>query len=96
MKNSIKGEENNVFTNKLGETVVVEIKNNLDDTAELLQIVLNDDKQAAQLLAAEVHKTIFLDNIKIQGNPVGCGDLNLNNLGVWIDPIGRLEISKKN
>ncbi|KAL3280327.1 hypothetical protein HHI36_017816 [Cryptolaemus montrouzieri] len=86
IKERIRGEESNVFCNKLGETITVEIKNDVEHTSELLEIVLNGDKKAANILAEEVHKTISLDDI----NTISCSEsfsVNVDNLGVWIDPI---------
>ncbi|GLG97281.1 Inositol polyphosphate 1-phosphatase [Gryllus bimaculatus] len=58
----IKGEENNSFSNVLGESITVAIQENEADTAALLtQVVLNGDTTAGGLLAAEVHKAVLVD-----------------------------------
>ena len=41
------GEENNLFTNKLGETITVEVKNTQLQTTELLTAILDGNKEAA-------------------------------------------------
>lgn len=87
LSNSIRGEESNIFRNKLGETICVEVKATQDQTSALLEKVLNGDKQAAELLALEVHKDIEIDTIRTVA-PRGDFDIDLSNLGVWIDPIG--------
>lgn len=87
MSDSIFGEENNTFKNKLGQSIDVEIMKSQEETADLLQIVLNGDKQAAELLASEVHREVFLDSVNTKP-PTQSYDVNLKNLSIWIDPIG--------
>lgn len=73
----------------MGETICVEVKTNETETAEMLEKVLNDDKTAANLLAAEVHKEIDIETINTAKLPDNCDlNINLNDLGIWIDPIG--------
>lgn len=83
----VKGEENNTFSNTLGESVTVEVCENFNDTAKLLEKVLNNDSEAASLLATEVHRDIELDDVP--GGNLLPDDLGLvvNDLGIWIDPI---------
>jgi hypothetical protein len=71
----------------LGETIAVEVRNNQQETADLLQVVLNEDAQAAELLAAEVHREVFLDDVNTK-RPTGDFRVCLEDLGIWIDPIG--------
>lgn len=84
----IHGEESNKFSNTLGETITVEVQETEAATSELLCKVLNGDRNAADLLAAEVHKDIAVDDINSQIS--GYLDLNIpvKNLSIWIDPIG--------
>jgi inositol polyphosphate 1-phosphatase len=70
----------------LGETIAVEVRNNQQETADLLQVVLNEDAQAAELLAAEVHREVFLDDVNTK-RPTGDFSVCLEDLGIWIDPI---------
>lgn len=94
LTDQIHGEESNKFSNTLGETITVEVKETEAETAELLCKVLNGDKNAANLLAMEVHKTIEMDDINSQIS--GCLDLNIpvKDLSVWIDPIGKIKLLK--
>lgn len=84
---NILGEESNIFKNKLGESICVEVKASEDETSSLLEKVLNGDRLAANLLAIEVHKDIAIETIRTLV-PNGNFELDLTNLGVWIDPIG--------
>lgn len=84
---NINGEESNSFTNRLGESVSVKVGDNEDETAKCLQIVLNGDTTAAEVLALEVHKTIdYNSNLGIV--PDLPDDFNYSEIGIWIDPIG--------
>ncbi|XP_060516681.1 inositol polyphosphate 1-phosphatase [Cylas formicarius] len=80
------GEESNEFRNQLGEKIKVEIKPNLEETSSLLSKVLNGDTETADILATEVHKTISLDEVNAT-LPVRDFDLNIERVGIWIDPI---------
>lgn len=86
MKENIKGEESNVFCNALGERISVEKLESSTQTAELLSKVLNDDPEAAHLLAEEVHRDLTIDDVATQRPDVEIS-LNYAKLGVWIDPI---------
>ena len=59
----------------------------------MLQIVLNEDSQAAELLATEVHKKVSLDNIHTK-KPGEDFVIDLKDVGIWIDPIGTIIIRK--
>lgn len=87
LKNNIKGEENGTFSNSLGETANIEITETIAETSECLLKLLNGDNVAAELLAEEVHKDVssVLDNIP--DLPEG---FNFSNMGIWIDPIGKV------
>lgn len=90
LKNSIRGEEDNKFCNTLGESIIVEIKDTPEFTSDLLSVVLNGNKIAANLLSREVHKLIQLNDVNTSAPPNDIKlDLTLDNLGIWIDPIGK-------
>lgn len=78
------GEESNLFTNTLGETICVKILTSETDTATLLCKVLDGNEKVASLLA----QTIFEEASCNHNLSDIDGDLNLAELGVWIDPIG--------
>ncbi|XP_044262357.1 inositol polyphosphate 1-phosphatase isoform X2 [Tribolium madens] len=84
LKSSIFGEETNTFLNKLGDSITVEIKDTREATADLLRIVLNQDSQAADLLAHEVHNEVLL--LETRQNPSIEFTLG-EEIGVWVDPI---------
>ncbi|CAH1117501.1 unnamed protein product [Phaedon cochleariae] len=85
LSDHINGEENNVFKNKLGETIYVEIKPSEIETSNLLETVLDGDQIAAALLSAEVHRQIMLGEIGVTVPEDFTVDMN--ELGIWIDPI---------
>lgn len=82
----VKGEENNVFENKLGEQIEVEVKSTLNETSALLQKVLQGDSIAANALASEVHRVVTLDKTTEEDSENF--DIDMESVGVWIDPIG--------
>lgn len=49
--------------------------------------VLSGDTQAAEMLAAEVHRDIVVDEVNTDTN-LPLLDLPLEQCGMWIDPIG--------
>ena len=63
----------------------------MNETANLLEIVLNGDTKAACLLAAEVHREISLDDINTSTPQLSDLQIETSNVGVWIDPIGNWE-----
>ncbi|XP_059490742.1 inositol polyphosphate 1-phosphatase [Neocloeon triangulifer] len=83
----IQGEESNLFTNTLGETIEVKVMITQEDTAELLCKVLDGDKSAADLLALEVHRDVTVES----DIPNELNDTNnllpMDTIGIWIDPI---------
>lgn len=56
---------------------------------QLLTKVMNNDAVAAELLAAEVHKDVQLSDVPITLDIPNDFDINVDDLGIWIDPIGR-------
>nr|CAH7717482.1 unnamed protein product [Callosobruchus chinensis] len=88
LSDNVKGEENNTFTNKLGEKICVQVKETEEETACLLKSVLSGDQLAANLLAAEVHKEIDIKDVDTK-IPAEEFEVELNDLAIWIDPIGK-------
>lgn len=89
MAKLVQGEETNVFSNTMGESVIVEVCSCSKDTTQLLTKVMGNDVVAAELLAAEVHKNIQLSDVPITLDIPNDFDINVDDLGIWIDPIGR-------
>ncbi|GFG34596.1 hypothetical protein Cfor_01927 [Coptotermes formosanus] len=83
--NHIFGEENNMFSNILGDTIKVEVQEDQVATASLLSMVLSGDIQAAEVLAVEVHRNLSVEEIDTDNLPQLT--LPLEQCGMWIDPI---------
>ena len=90
----IRGEEQMVFTNTLGETVNVEINNCQEKTLGMFKKILPGHGTEAQKLTDIIHSK---EDPVSSKDPLGDGVRNLNNiqedisvddLGVLIDPIG--------
>lgn len=88
MRSKIQGEESATFTNTLGDSITVEILGTPTETAFRLEKVLNGDKIAANLLAEEIHRVTNGKSLELV-DPIPDIDepINLDNLGIWIDPI---------
>ena len=85
---NILGEESNTFTNTLGETVTVAVQSTEAQTSELLGKVLNNNNQAAAILASHVHEEISIEKLTAnlpQHLPADL--LSAEDIGIWIDPI---------
>ena len=65
LQDNILGEESNKFTNKLGNSLTVEIKETTEGTKELLVEVLDNNETAAKLLADQVIPMLVLLPINI-------------------------------
>ena len=83
MKDNIRGEENSSFTNTLGEQVQVRVCEKVEETASLLERVLNGNHTAALLLAHAVH--VDFTDPPLQLGPL---PLDTSNIGIWVDPLG--------
>lgn len=87
----VQGEENNQFTNTLGETISVEVGMTKAATANMLAKVLDGNEDAARLLADAAHEEVALDFSIVIGNEnlkeIESSNLNLAEVGIWIDPI---------
>lgn len=66
---NIQGEESSTFVNGLGESIDVVIGDNEEDTIECLEKVLNGDRVAAELLAAEVHRNVICEHGNVDELP---------------------------
>lgn len=88
-----RGEENNIFSNTLGETITVEVRPTWQETTQLLVRVLDDNIEVAELLSKEVHRDVVLSNVPLMRTddiPVDL-DISIDDVAIWIDPIGDLE-----
>ncbi|KAJ8670683.1 hypothetical protein QAD02_001942 [Eretmocerus hayati] len=88
MADAVRGEENNVFSNTLGETITVKVCSDSKDTAKLLRKVLDDDETIANLLSEEVHKEILLTDVPIDSRTIPTDfQIDIQDIGIWVDPI---------
>ncbi|XP_033211635.1 inositol polyphosphate 1-phosphatase [Belonocnema kinseyi] len=84
----IKGEENNTFSNTLGETITVKVCPTLAETTELLAKVLDNDEKTAQLLSREVHRDVVLTDVPVNIVDVPTDfEVAIEDLRIWVDPI---------
>ncbi|KAI4501876.1 hypothetical protein M0802_003211 [Mischocyttarus mexicanus] len=85
----VQGEENNTFTNVRGKTIIVEVCSTCLETTNLLAEVMGNDIENATFLAEEVHKEIQLKDVNIMEKIPNHFNLPMEDLGIWVDPIGR-------
>lgn len=69
VRDNIQGEETAKFTNALGESVELEISDDPAKTAECLIKILDGNSEAADLLAAEVHKNVVCTDANVENLP---------------------------
>lgn len=94
MSGFIFGEESNVFTNSFGNQITIEVQEDLTSTSEHLTTVLCGNETAARLLAELIHTDIVLETEEIRALEDQLAfELPLNELGIWIDPIGKYLIN---
>ncbi len=86
---SFQGEESAEFTNTLGENIRVRVCSSIEETSQLLSRVLDGRQSAADLLAKEVHSENSYYGVGHELiDQVPEDQFNVDNLGIWIDPIG--------
>ncbi|KAG8177506.1 hypothetical protein JTE90_012570 [Oedothorax gibbosus] len=83
LQSNIKGEEQNSFTNSLGELISVELTDSESDTADLLGKVLDGRDNLARSLAAVVHSRAATCKRQLSTRATVPAD----SIGIWIDPI---------
>ncbi|XP_076244306.1 inositol polyphosphate 1-phosphatase [Calliopsis andreniformis] len=83
----VQGEENNIFSNAIGESIVVEVCPTIEETTQLLAKVMGSDVTTAELLATEVHKDVQFLDVPIAAELPLDFNINVDDLGIWIDPI---------
>ncbi|XP_023175770.2 inositol polyphosphate 1-phosphatase [Drosophila hydei] len=86
MREAILGEESTHFTNKLGQKITIAVGDTEVETAKGLEAVLDGHRNAADALAAEVHRNVKYDTT-LEDIPDLPQTLDYSNLGIWIDPI---------
>ena len=79
-----------MFTNTEGKTIQVRVMESEAATASLLEEVLDKNFVATRLLARMVHQPMSL-SLPDEFDAVSKEQLDLSHVGVWIDPIGKVE-----
>jgi hypothetical protein len=81
----------------LGESVQVRVCDTQEETSKLLSKVLNGRQGAADILAKLVHSEVSPDDDKSDSKldlvPDNEENFNVDDLGIWIDPIGKRNIT---
>ena len=80
----------NVFQNSLGDTIELVINDDKSNTMTLLTKILNGDVHAARSLSDAVHEDTPIDNVPVGSLPENIPVLDLDDLALWIDPIGKV------
>ena len=92
---SIFGEESNIFTNSFGQKVRIEVQEDSSATSKHLATVLCGNESAARLLADLIHSDIVLEKEEARALEDQLDfELPLNELAIWIDPIGKRGMSE--
>ena len=85
------GEESNKFTNSFGQEITIEVQKDSSATSKHLATVLCGNESAARLLADLIHTDIVLEKEETRALEDQLDfELPLNELAIWIDPIGKL------
>ncbi|UXI16840.1 tRNA pseudouridine synthase [Sarcoptes scabiei] len=92
LSSRIFGEESEVFVNRFGEKIVVEIRNNPNYTREILEKILSNNSTIIEALIKIIHNTDN-DRCEIAYDSLETSSLlrslttKQDNIGIWIDPI---------
>ncbi|XP_040580872.1 inositol polyphosphate 1-phosphatase [Lepeophtheirus salmonis] len=90
-REQIKGEENNEFTNTLGDSITVKVQKEEEDTARLLESVLDGHDRSAKTLASLIHtKDVNVGGSVIEDILESIPkdlELDVSNVALWVDPI---------
>lgn len=87
VRDNIQGEETSTFTNALGESINLEITDDSSQTVRSLLTILDGHDEAAECLAAEVHKNVVCDDANVDAIPdlvwkcYSC--LNIHNIYIY-------------
>lgn len=94
LKGFIFGEESNKFTNNNGQEIVMEVQEDIAATFRHLVSVIDGNEKAAQLLADIIHTEISLETneARVLRDKLDF-ELPLDELAIWIDPIGKMLFS---
>lgn len=84
------GEENDTIKNNKDQDVTIQVGDTVEETFRCLSVALDDDLEAARSLAEASHREFALQDLDVDSFPPEEDEKNfdLENIGVWIDPIG--------
>lgn len=82
------GEENDTIQNNNGQDVTILVGETVEETFQCLSKALGDDLDSAKSLAEAAHKEFDLNDLNVDCYPPEEENLDLEKIGIWIDPIG--------
>lgn len=82
------GEENDTIKNNKGIDVTINVGETVDETLKCLSEALDDDLESAKSLAEAAHKEFTLEDLNVDSYPPENELVDLEKIGIWIDPIG--------
>lgn len=82
------GEENDTIQNNKGQDVTIQVGETVEETLRCLSMALDDDLDSAKSLAEAAHKEFGSADLNVDCYPPEVEDLELEQIGIWIDPIG--------
>lgn len=94
LNGNVYGEENDTIKNNKDQDVTIKVGETLEETFQCLSEALGDDLESARSLAEASHREFSLQELNVDSFPPeeDEGNINLENVGVWIDPIGNIYI----
>lgn len=82
------GEENDTIQNNKGQDVTIQVGETVEETLQCLTKALGDDLDSAKSLAEAAHKEFESKDLNVDCYPAEEENLDLEKIGIWIDPIG--------
>jgi len=82
------GEENDTIQNNKGQEVTIQVGETVEETFQCLSKALDDDLDSAKSLAEAAHKEFGSKDLNVDCYPPEEENLDLEKIGIWIDPIG--------
>ncbi|XP_025194085.1 inositol polyphosphate 1-phosphatase [Melanaphis sacchari] len=84
---NVYGEENDTIQNNKGQDVTIIVGETVEETLQCLSKALSDDLDSAKSLAEAAHKEFRLNDLNVDCYPPEEENLDLEKVGIWIDPI---------
>lgn len=92
---NVYGEENDTIKNNKGQDVNIKVGETVEETLQCLFEALDDDLESARSLAEAAHKEFTLNDLNVDSYPPDEEIFDLEQIGIWIDPIGKFELKFK-